>query len=248
MANYDFSDKVLVLTGSSGGVGRATAKYFFDCGASMALTYRSDEKIKALATELDPAGERILLAHVDLTSSAACDSFAAQCRDRFGHADFLVNNAAILRMGSVATMSDETWREVVAGNLDSVFYMCRAFLPILRDGGAIVNIASTAAHRGAIDHSAYAATKAGVLTFSRSLARELAPRIRCNGLSPGMVNTEMLGELPEDVLQVLRDESPYKRLAHPEEIASAIAFLCSSDANFITAETLHVNGACYIPS
>lgn len=248
MANYDFSDKVLVLTGSSGGVGRATAKYFFDCGASMVLTYRSDEKIKPVAAELDPKGDRILLAQVDLTKSAACDGLAAQCRERFGHADFLVNNAAILRMASVATMTDETWREVMAANLDSVFYMCRAFVPILRDGGAIVNIASTAAHRGAIDHSAYAASKAAVLTFSRSLARELAPRIRCNGLSPGMVNTEMLGELPEDVLQVLRDESPYKRLAHPEEIASAIAFLCSSDANFITAETLHVNGACYIPS
>ncbi len=248
MANYDFADKVLVLTGSSGGVGRATARYFFECGASIVLTYHNDEKIKEVVSELDPRGERIVLVKLDLTSSAECDALAAQCKERFGYADYLVNNAAILRMASVATMSDELWRDVLAANLDSVFYMCRAFLPILRDGGAIVNIASTAAHRGAIDHSAYAATKAAVLTFSRSLAREVAPRIRCNGLSPGMVDTEMLGELPEDVLQHLRDESPYHRLAYPKEIASAIAFLCSADANFITAETLHVNGACYIPS
>tara|TARA_B100001123_G_scaffold341103_1_gene386726 strand:- start:2311 stop:3057 length:747 start_codon:yes stop_codon:yes gene_type:complete len=248
MANYDFSDKVLVLTGSSGGIGRATAKYFYDCGAKLVLSYRNDEKIKEFVREFDPNSSRSLLSQVDLTSSSECNRFASACKERFGHADFLVNNAAVLRMAPVSTMSDEIWREVVAANLDSVFFMCRAFLPILKDGGAIVNIASTAAHRGAIDHSAYAATKAGVLTFSRSLAREEAPRIRCNGLSPGMVNTEMLGELPEDVLKMLRDESPYQRLAHPEEIASAIAFLCSDDSTFITGETLHVNGACYIPS
>lgn len=247
MANYDFAGKVLVLTGASGGIGRATARYFFRCGASMALSYHHNEHIMEVARELDPSGEKVLTVSVDLSTASGCNEFARQCTEQFGHADFLVNNAGILRMAPVETMSDETWRAVMAANLDSVFYMCRAFLPVLRDGGAIVNIASAAAHRGAIDHSAYAASKAAVLTFGRSLARELAPRLRCNTLSPGMVDTDMLGELPEEVLQQLRDESPYKRLARPEEVAGAIAFLCSQDASFITAETLHVNGACYIP-
>lgn len=248
MANYDFAGKVLVLTGASGGIGQATAKYFFDCGANLALTYYRNESIKNLAKEFDATGKRILTIQVNVSSSQACDEFAAVCRDRFGRVDFLVNNAAVLRMAPIQSMSNETWREVMATNLDSVFYMCRAFVPILRDGGAIVNIASAAAHRGAVDHSAYAASKAAVLTFTRSLARELAPRIRCNGLSPGMVDTEMLGELPAETIQAMRDESPYKRLGEPEEIAGAIAFLCSNDANFVTAETLHVNGACYVCS
>ena len=248
MAHYDFTGRVLVLTGASGGIGQATARYFFDCGATLALTYHRDEGINAVAQALDPRGERILGARVDVSSPRACEDFAAQCRERFGGADFLVNNAAVLRMAAVRSMSDEMWRDVMAANLDSVFYMCRAFLPILRDGGAVVNVASTAAHRGAADHSAYAASKAAVLAFSRSLAREVAPRIRCNGLSPGMVDTEMLRELPEETMQAMRDESPYRRLGRPEEIAGAIAFLCSEDASFVTAQTLHVNGACYVPS
>ena len=246
MANYDFNKKVLILTGASGGIGKATMKYFFNCGASLAVTYNRNEEVKALAMELDPTQGRILTEQVDVTSSEECNNFAQQCLERYGHADFLVNNAGVLRISAVEVTSNELWRQVIATNLDSVFYMCRAFIPILRQGGAIVNIGSAAAHRGAIDHSAYAASKAAVLTFSRSLALELAPKIRCNCLSPGMIDTEMLEELTEEVLQTLRDESPYKRLGRPEEIAGAIAFLCSQDASFVTAETLHVNGACYI--
>ena len=248
MASYDFADRVLVLTGANGGIGRATARYFLECGARMALTWHRDEGLKEWAAALDPSRERILAARVDVASAKDCGAFAARCRERFGHADFLVNNAAVLRMAPVESMSDRTWRDVMATNLDGVFYMCRAFLPLLRDGGAIVNVASTAAHRGALDHSAYAASKAAVLAFSRSLARELAPRIRCNGVSPGMVDTGMLDALPDETMQAMRDESPCRRLGRPEEIAAAAAFLCSQDASFVTGETLHVNGACYIAS
>ena len=248
MTHYDFSGRVLVLTGASGGIGGATARRFFECGAGLALAWHRDEAVHAMARELDPGGERILVHRVDVSRPRACEAFAAQCRERFGRADFLVNNAALLRMAPVRTMSSETWREVMAANLDGVFYMCRAFLPILREGGAIVNVASSAAHRGAADHSAYAASKAAVLAFSRSLAREVAPHIRCNGISPGMVDTGMLDALPEELMQAMRDESPYRRLGAPEEIAGAIAFLCSEDASFVTAETLHVNGAGYVSS
>ena len=246
MANYDFESKVLVLTGASGGIGKATAEYFFECGAKLALSYHNNQSVRDLALKLDPTKKRVFTTCLDLTQPSACDQFSKDCFTQFGRADFLVNNAAILRTSPVQNMTNETWKDVMTANLDSVFYMCRAFIPILRNGGAIVNIASTAAHRGAIDHSAYAASKAGVLAFSRSLARELAPRIRCNGLSPGMIDTEMLQELPKTVLTLLRDESPYKRLGDPMEIAGAIAFLCSQDANFIAGETLHVNGGCYI--
>jgi len=151
-------------------------------------------------------------------------------------------------MASIHNMTDGLWREVMSSNLDPVFYICRSFSPVINTGGSIVNIASAAAHKGAVDHSAYAASKAAVLAFSRSLAREVAPSIRCNVISLGMIDTEMLDELPNEVLQSLKEKSPYHRLGKPIEIARAIGFLCSQRSSFVTAETLHVNGAGYIAS
>ena len=248
MSDYDFSEKVLVLTGASGGIGLATAEYFFECGASIAATYNENLAITELANALDARAKRFFVMQVDVAESESCLRFANECKERFGNIDFLVNNAAVLRMASVQNMTDALWREVMGSNLDSVFYICRSFLPVINNGGSIVNIASAAAHRGAVDHSAYAASKAAVLAFSRSLAQEVAPDIRCNAISPGMIDTKMLDVLPNDILQSLKDESPFNRLGKPTEIAEAIGFLCSERSSFVTAETLHVNGAGYIAS
>ena len=248
MGDYDFSGKVLVLTGASGGIGLATAEYFFQCGASIAATYNDNGAIKGLLSTLDATQKRVLTMQVDVADSESCLRFAKKCQEYFGSVDFLVNNAAVLRMASVQDMSDGLWRDVMASNLDAVFYMCRAFLPVMRYGGSIVNISSAAAHRGAKDHSAYAASKAAVLAFSRSLALEIAPGLRCNAISPGMIETEMLDVLPNDVLESLKQQSPFNRLGEPREIAEAIGFLCSQNSSFVTAETLHVNGAGYIAS
>ena len=249
MGDYDFSGKVLVLTGASGGIGLATAEYFFQCGASIAATYNTNLAITELANTLDARAKRFFVMQVDVAESESCLRFANECKERFGNIDFLVNNAAVLRMASVQNMTDALWREVMGSNLDSVFYICRSFLPVINNGGSIVNIASAAAHRGAVDHSAYAASKAAVLAFSRSLAREVATAdITGNAISPGMIDTHMLDMLPNDVLQSLKDESPFNRLGKPTEIAEAIGFLCSERSSFVTAETLHVNGAGYIAS
>ena len=248
MSDYDFSGKVLVLTGASGGIGLATARYFFNCGAAIAATYNKNPAITELIRGSDSSANQIFVRQVNVADPASCLEFAGLCQERFGEVDFLVNNAAVLRMASVQDMSDGLWRDVMASNLDAVFYMCRAFLPVMRYGGSIVNISSAAAHRGAKDHSAYAASKAAVLAFSRSLALEIAPGLRCNAISPGMIETEMLDVLPNDVLESLKQQSPFNRLGEPREIAEAIGFLCSQNSSFVTAETLHVNGAGYIAS
>ena len=159
MSDYDFSEKVLVLTGASGGIGLATAEYFFECGASIVATYNDNLAIIELAENLDASAKRFFMMQVDVADSESCLRFAKECQERFGSIDFLVNNASVLRMASVQEMTDALWREVMSSNLDAVFYMCRSFLPMINTGGSIVNIASAAAHRGAVDHSAYAASK-----------------------------------------------------------------------------------------
>ncbi len=244
----DFTDKVLVMTGANGGITRAVAEAFHQLGASMLLTDLDGAALEAFARELDPRGERVVAARVDAGSSADCDAAVALCRERFGHADFLVTGAGLYVDQLVESMSDEQWRKSIAVNLDGTFYICRALIPLLRDGGAIVNIASMAGHRGSYMHTAYAAAKGAVLTFSRSLALEVAPRIRVNAVSPGLIDTPMIRPLLAARGEQLLEATPLKRLGRSEEVARVIAFLCSDWASFMTGETVHVNGGLYMAS
>lgn len=245
---FSFQDKVLVLTGANGGITRAIARTFFDLGASLLLTDLEETGLAAFAEELDETGERVATLRHDVRSSEDASALAALCRQRFGGADFLVTGAGLYRDQLVESMTDEQWRETIAINLDGVFYSCRALGPLLRDGGAIVNIASMAGHRGSYQHAHYAAAKGAVLSFSRSLALELAPRIRVNAVSPGLIDTPLIKPLLAARGDELIRATPLKRLGTPEEVARAIAFLCSDWASFVTGETLHVNGGLYIVS
>ena len=147
----------------------------------------------------------------------------------------------------VETMADDQWRQTISINLDGVFYFCRAIQPILRDGGAILNIASMAAHRGSYQHAHYAAAKGGVLSLTRSLAVELAPRnIRVNAVSPGLIDTPLIQPLLAVRGDQLLEATPMHRLGRPEEVANVIVFLCSDMASFVTAETIHINGGLYV--
>ncbi len=245
---FTFEGKALLLTGANGGITRAIARTFFELGASMLLTDLDGPGIEGFARELDPTGRRVFTTKVDVTKSGECDASLDQAKERFGRIDYLVNGAGLYLDQMVATMTDAQWRQAIGVNLDGVFYTCRAAIPVLADGGAIVNIASMAGHRGSYQHTHYATAKGGVLAFSRSLSRELAPRIRVNAVSPGLIDTPLIQPLLKVSGPALIEQTPMKRLGRPEEVARVIAFLCSDWASFLSGETIHVNGGLHIAS
>jgi 3-oxoacyl-[acyl-carrier protein] reductase len=245
---HDFKGRALVMTGANGGISRAIAREFFDCGANMVLTDVNEESLAAFARELDPSGERIAVAKVDVTQSEHADAAARLCNERFGGIDFLVTAAGYFPERAARDMTNEEWHRIIAINLDGTFYISRAVMPYLRDGSAMVHIASLAGHFGAIWHSHYAAAKGGVLSFARSLAKELAPRTRVNAVSPGIIDTPMVREIMESGGNAWLDATLLKRMGGPREVATVISFLCSDDASFLTAETIHINGGLYIGS
>jgi len=174
---------------------------------------------------------------------------------RFGGIDHLVHAAGIYPEKLVADMSDDEWHSLMKINLDGSFYICRAVIPYLNEGSSIVTLnedssivtlTSVAGQRGSYAHAHYAASKGALISFSRSLALELAPKTRVNALSPGIIATPMTKDLLAKNEQTLMQNTPLKRLGTAEEVAGGIAFLCSPLAGFITAETLQVNGGLYI--
>ena len=243
---YPFNGKTLLLTGAAGTIGQAIARRFYACGANCVLTDLDLGAVTAFARTLEPNLNRILTLKQDTTQSADADRVMAEATRAFGGIDMLVTSAGLYRDALVAEMTDAQWQQTIAINLDGVFYTCRAAIPHMREGGAIVNIASLAGHRGSHAHAHYAAAKGGVVVFSRSLAVELAPKIRVNSIAPGLID----GPMVQNLLQLTGDKfiqaTPMKRLGTADEVAGAIAFLCSDDAAFITGESLQVNGGLYI--
>ena len=226
-----------LVTGASKGIGRAIATELAAAGASVVLGYRSGrDEAEALATEL---GGRALQADV----SSAED--AKRLVEEAGDLDVLVNNAGLTRDGVLARMTDEDWRTVIDTNLSSVFYTCRAVTRSMmrKRAGAIVNVSSIVGVHGNWGQTNYAASKAGIIGFTKSLARELGSRgVRANVVAPGYVKTQLTDVLPEDATRAMLDNTPLGRLGDPEDVARAVRFLCSDDASFITGEVLLVDG------
>ncbi|MDP6951488.1 MAG: SDR family NAD(P)-dependent oxidoreductase [Alphaproteobacteria bacterium] len=243
----DLTDKVLVLSGANGGISRAIARQFWDCGARLALSDLDAEGLQAFADELDPSGERVLVDKVDVSDWDDVEASVAHCQEVFGGADYLVTGAGIYLEKPFDEMSPGEWSRTIAVNLDGTFHLCRAIQPILRDGGAIVNIASVAGHRGSLRHAHYGAAKGGVLGLTRSLAQELAERnIRVNAVSPGIIDTVMVEHTMAARGNELIAATPLKRLGTAAEVASVVLFLCSDMASFVTGESVAVNGGLYI--
>ena len=247
-ARYDFSSHTLVLTGACGSIGRAIARRFYDSGANCVLTDLDQAGVSAFAEELDPTGGRVLALALDVTDPAKVNAVMQAGHQKFGPIHALVTSAGLYDDAMVADMPDAQWQHSIAINLDSVFYTCRAAIPFMAEGSSIVNIASLAGHRGSRAHAHYAAAKGAVLSFSRSLAVELAPKIRVNAVSPGLIDGPMVQNLLSLTGSHFIDQTPMKRLGQPDEVASAIAFLCSADASFVTATSMHINGGLYIAS
>ena len=229
--------KTALVTGASRGIGRAIAAELARGGASVVLGYRSGaEEAQALAAEL---GARAVQADV----SSAAD--AARLVEEAGDVDILVNNAGVTRDSLLARMSDDDWRTVIDTNLSSVFYTCRAVTrPMMRRrSGAIVNVSSIVGVHGNWGQTNYAASKAGIIGFTKSLARELGSRgVRANVVAPGYVRTQLTDVLPEEATKAMLDNTPLGRLGDPTDVAGAVRFLCSDEASFITGEVLLVDG------
>jgi 3-oxoacyl-[acyl-carrier protein] reductase len=229
--------KLALVTGASRGIGRAIAQELARAGADVVLGYRSGkDEAEQLAAEI---GARAIQADV----SSADD--AKRLVDEAGDVDVLVNNAGLTRDGLLARMSDDDWNAVLQTNLSSVFYTCRAVTrPMMKKrGGSIVNISSVVGVHGNWGQTNYAASKAGIIGFTKSLARELGSRkIRANVVAPGYVKTRLTDVLPEEATAAMIQNTPLGRVAEPDEIAGAVRFLASDAAAFITGEVLLVDG------
>ena len=229
--------KTALVTGGSRGIGRAIAVEFARAGADVVIGYRSGaEEAEAVAAEI---GGRAVQADV------ADPEQAKALVEEAGEIAILVNNAGLTRDGVLARMTDADWRDVIETNLSSVFYTCRAASRgmMKRRGGAIVNISSIVGLRGNWGQTNYSASKAGIIGFTKSLARELGSRgVRANVVAPGYVKTRLTDELPEEAREAMLGNTPLGRLGDPEDVAGAVRFLCSDEASFITGEVLLVDG------
>jgi 3-oxoacyl-[acyl-carrier protein] reductase len=232
MCLFDFSQRVLLLTGANGGIGRGIARLFAEAGAKLVMADIGLQGAEEFARSLDPAGQNIAVVKLDASSTGDVDRAIRLCTERFGRLDFLVTAAAIYEDHMFETMTDEQWRKTIAANLDSVFYACRRVVPVMAQGGAPEGRASV--------------SKAGVLALTRSIARELAPRIRVNAVSPGTIDTPMVARFLAEHGAGYVDTIPMRRLGLPRDVAQAVAFLCSEAAGYITGTTIHVNGGTYV--
>jgi 3-oxoacyl-[acyl-carrier protein] reductase len=229
--------KLALVTGASRGIGRAIAEELARAGASVVVGYRSGkDEAEDLATAI---GGRAIQADVSNPDEAK------RLVDEAGDIDVLVNNAGLTRDGLLARMSDDDWRTVIETNLSSVFYTCRAVTrPMMKKrGGSIINISSIVGVHGNWGQTNYGASKAGIIGFTKSLARELGSRnIRANVVAPGYVKTALTEVLPDEATAAMVQQTPLGRVADPEEIAGAVRFLASDQASFITGEVLLVDG------
>jgi 3-oxoacyl-[acyl-carrier protein] reductase len=229
--------RVALVTGGSRGIGRAIALELGRAGAEVVVGYRTGrDEAEAVAGEI---GGRAVEADVSDPDSAKALVDAA------GDVDILVNNAGLTRDGLLVRMSDEDWRTVIDTNLSSVFYTCRAVSRgmMKRRGGAIVNISSIVGVHGNWGQTNYGASKAGIIGFTKSLARELGSRnVRANVVAPGYVKTQLTDVLPDEATQAMLTNTPLGRLGDPEDVAGAVRFLCSDEAKFVTGAVLLVDG------
>jgi 3-oxoacyl-[acyl-carrier protein] reductase len=229
--------KRALVTGGSRGIGRAIALELASAGAEVTVGYRSGAgEAEEVARE---TGGRALQADVSDAQQAA------QLVEEAGELDILVNNAGITRDGLVARMPDEDWRDVLETNLSSVFYTCRAAARSMmrRRSGSIVNLSSIVGVHGNPGQVNYAAAKAGIIGFTKSLARELGSRgVRANVVAPGYVHTRLTDVLPEELKRQMVAATPLGRIGSTEDVARAVRFLCSDEASFITGEVLLVDG------
>lgn len=246
MHMIDLTGQVAIVTGGGQGLGLASATALHSAGATVVLNYFDDRdgsnrvKAEAAAAELSV---RALALPADVRDRSAVESMLDTLIDQFQRLDIVINNAAIIRDRSLKKMSDDEWSDVIDTNLTGVYNVCKASQSRLSDGGRIVSMASISGVIGFYGQANYSAAKAGVIALTKVLSKELASRkITVNAVAPGVVLTEMGLTIPDDVREQMLSTIPLRRFGEPSEIANVILFLCSDLANYVTGQTIHVNG------
>ncbi len=239
---FDLTGKCALVTGASGGIGGAIAKTLHDAGASVGLSGTRREALEAVAAQL---GDRAHVLPCNLSDSAAVDALPKQAVEAMGSVDILINNAGLTRDNLFMRMSDEEWNQVIAVNLTAAFRLSRGVLRGMMKArwGRIVGITSVVGATGNPGQGNYAASKAGMIGMSKSLAYEVASRgVTVNCVAPGFIATAMTDALTEDQKAAIDQKIPAGRMGTPEEIAAATLFLASPEAGYVTGHTVHVNG------
>lgn len=238
--------KTCLVTGGSRGIGRAIALKLADFGADVAITYaRSSDAAEEVKAEIEEKGRRSKALQADAVVYEKAESVINEIVEDWGKIDIIVNNAGITKDNLILRMTEEQWDDVITTNLKSIFnYSKAAAKPMMRNrGGSIINISSVVGISGNAGQSNYAASKAGIIGFTKSYAKELASRnIRANVIAPGYILTDMTGELDEKVLEGIKAETPLGRAGEADEVADAVVFLASDMSTYITGEVIRVDG------
>lgn len=241
---FDLTGKTALVTGATGGIGEGIARAFHEAGATVAISGRQMEKLEALAAAL---GERVHVVPCDLADRGAVSKLIDEAAGKMGRVDILVNNAGLTKDNLFMVMKDEQWDDVIAVNLTSTFMLSRAaarhMLRSKSGYGRIINISSVSGVFGNPGQGNYAASKAGMIGMTKSLAREVANRgITANCIAPGFITTAMTDALNEKQKGEISQHIPAQRFGTPEDIAAAALYLASTEAGYMTGQTLHVNG------
>lgn len=240
--------KIAVVTGGSRGIGAAIATGLGSEGATVVINYNhSEAEAQAIVKEIEDMGSSAIALQADISDAEATKLFIDKVLEQFGRIDVLVNNAGITRDKTFKKMSFEEWHKVIDTNLSSVFNTCKVALPSMLEQkyGRIINISSVIGQAGGFGQTNYAAAKAGLIGFSKSLALETARGgVTVNCICPGYIATEMVNAMPENVREAIIAQVPMKKLGAPEEIAKGVIFICESE--YMTGQSLNLNGGLYL--
>ena len=246
---FDLSGQIALVTGGSQGIGRATALALAQCGADVAVTARSLDKCEAVAEEIRVPGRRALAVRCDIGNADEIKTAVARVAAELGPISILINNAAVTRDGLLLRMKRADWDDVLNTNLTGVFLATQAVLPMMMKArrGRIVNLTSVVAQSGNVGQANYIASKAGIIGFTKAVAREYAARnITVNAVAPGFIETPMTAALNSAARTALLEQIPLKRAGSDADVAHAVAFLASNEAGYITGQVLNVNGGMYM--
>lgn len=241
---FDLKDKKALITGASGGIGKAIAEALYAQGATVALTGRNKDALENLAKELGDAS-RVHVIIGDLSTAEAADKIISEAETAMGSVDILVNNAGLTRDTLAMRMTDEAWQNVIDVNLTAAFRLTRAAIKgmMKRRFGRVISIASIVGTTGNPGQANYCASKAGLIGMTKAMAQEVGSRgITLNCVAPGFIATAMTDALNDDQKNTINAKIPAQRMGTPEEIAGAVVYLASSEAGYVTGQTIHVNG------